>query len=127
MCLFAWCNLQPEALTDSLTYTTGRKYTLGEVQQMGARIAALRMAFNIRDCVRNIDFKVPGRMIGSPPLRGGPLKGVTVDMDTQVRDYLEAMGWDTQTGVPTKETLFGLGLDFVAVELFPSPSGRGLG
>jgi len=118
MCMFGWCNLKPEALTDSLTYTTGRKYTLEDVQQMGARIAALRMAFNIRDGVRNVDFPVPGRMIGSPPLTGGPLRGVTVDLDTQVRDYLEAMGWDTTTGVPTKETLLGLGLDFAAEALY---------
>ncbi len=119
MCMFAWCNLKPEALTDSLTCTTGKDYTLEEVQQMGDRIAALRMAFNVREGLRNVDFKVPGRMIGSPPLESGPLKGVTVDIDTQVAEYLEAMGWDTQTGVPKKETLLELGLDFAAAELYP--------
>ena len=56
-------------------------------------------------------------MIGSPPLQAGPLQGVAVDIDTQVHDYLEAMGWDTETGVPTKETL--LELDLVAAELHP--------
>ena len=60
-----------------------------------------------------------GRMIGSPPLEAGPLEGVTVDLDTQVRDYHEAMGWDTETGVPKKETLLQLGLDFAAAELHP--------
>jgi aldehyde:ferredoxin oxidoreductase len=117
MCLFAWCNLKPEALTDSLTYTTGKQYTLDEVQRMGARIAALRMVFNIREGMRNVNFQVPGRMIGRPPLESGPLKGVTIELDTQVRDYLAAMGWDTATGVPKKETLLNLGLDFVAAEL----------
>jgi aldehyde:ferredoxin oxidoreductase len=119
MCMFAWCNLRAEALTDSLTYTTGKNYTLDDVQQMGDRIAALRMAFNVREGVRNVDFEVPPRMIGSPPLQSGPLEGVTVDLDTQVREYLEAMGWDTETGVPEKETLVKLGLDFVAAELHP--------
>jgi len=119
MCMFAWCNLKAEALTDSLKYTLGRDYSLEDVQQMGARIAALRMAFNIREGVRNIDFQVPARLIGSPPLESGPLAGVTVDADTQVRDYLEAMGWDTETGAPKKETLLDLGLDFVAAELYP--------
>ena len=119
MCMFAWCNLKAEALSDSLTYTTGKKYTLDDVQKMGDRIAALRMAFNIREGKRNIDFKIPGRMIGSPPLEAGPVKGVTVDHKTQVTDYLTAMGWDTTTGIPTKETLESLGLDFVAAELHP--------
>jgi aldehyde:ferredoxin oxidoreductase len=118
LCMFSWANLKPDCLTDSLTYTTGKKYTLQDVQQIGDRIAALRMAFNIREGLRNIDFKLPGRMIGSPPLESGPLQGVTVDVDTQVREYLEAMGWDTETGVPKRETLLELGLDFVAAELY---------
>jgi aldehyde:ferredoxin oxidoreductase len=120
LCLFSWCNLKPEALTDSLKYTTGREYTLDEVQQMGDRIAALRMAFNLREGVRNVDLEIPGRMIGSPPLEGGPLKGVTVDLDTQVRDYLQAMGWDAETGVPSEATLQELGLNFVAADLHPA-------
>ena len=117
MCMFAWCCLKPEALTDSLTYTTGHHYTFDDVQKMGARIAALRMAFNLREGVRNVDIEIPGRMLGSPPLEKGPVAGVTVDLDTQVKDYLEAMGWDTETGVPRKETLLDLGLDFVAADL----------
>jgi len=120
MCMFAWCNLKPDVLTDSLKYTTGENFTLDEVQQMGDRIAALRTAFNLREGFRNIDLEVPGRAIGSPPLKDGPLEGVTVDIETQVRDYLEAMGWDTETGVPTRETLQGLGLDFVVADLHPA-------
>ncbi|HUT11226.1 MAG TPA: aldehyde ferredoxin oxidoreductase family protein [Thermoguttaceae bacterium] len=119
LCMFAWANLQPTCLTDSLKHTTGQDFSLEDVQVIGDRIAALRMAFNIREGVRNVDFKVPDRMIGSPPLASGPLAGVTVDLDTQVRDYLEAMGWDPESGVPTKETLERLGLDFVAADLHP--------
>ena len=115
--MFAWCIMQPESLTDSLTCTTGHEFTLDEIQEIGARIAALRIAFNLREGVRNVDIPVHGRLIGSPPLEAGPVAGVTVDLDTQVKDYLEAMGWDTETGVPTKETLEELGLDFVAADL----------
>ncbi|NQU75840.1 MAG: aldehyde ferredoxin oxidoreductase family protein, partial [Planctomycetes bacterium] len=53
MCMMGWVILKPEALTDSLTYTTGHEYTLDEVLEMGDRIAALRMAFNIREGVHN--------------------------------------------------------------------------
>ena len=120
MCMMAWVVLKPDALTDSLTYTTGHQYTLDEVLQMGDRIAALRMAFNIREGVRNTDFALPGRMIGSPPLESGPLAGVTVDVETQLREYLEVIGWDTRTGAPLEETLTKLGLDFVAADLYPN-------
>jgi aldehyde:ferredoxin oxidoreductase len=117
MCMFAWCSVPPEALVEALSYTTGHPYTLDEVQQIGARIAALRMSFNLREGVRNVDFPMHGRLIGNPPLEAGPVAGVTIDLDTQVRDYLAAMGWDTKTGVPTRETLQSLDLDFVAADL----------
>ena len=45
--------------------------------------------------------------------------GVTVDAETQLREYLEVIGWDTRTGAPLKETLTKLGLDFVAADLYP--------
>ncbi len=117
VCMFGWCCLPPEFLPELLTIVTGHPYTVDSVEKTGARIAALRIAFNLREGVRNVDIPLPGRMIGSPPLEAGPLAGVTVDVDTQVRDYLEAMGWDTKTGIPTKETLLDVGLDFVAADL----------
>ncbi len=117
MCMFAWCCLKPDALVDSLSFTTGHQYTLEDVQTMGDRIANLRIGFNLREGVRNVDFEVPGRAIGSPPLENGPVAGVTVDNQTQVREYLEAMGWDPQTGVPEKETLKDLGLEFMIADL----------
>jgi len=46
------------------------------------------------------------------------LWGVRLDADTEVAEYLAAMGWD-ETGKPKKETLEKLGLDFVAAELYP--------
>lgn len=118
-CMFAWIPLEPEVMVKSLTYTTGHEYTLDELDKIGARLATLRMAFNLREGMKNIDFHVPGRMLGNPPLEAGPLKGVTVDMDTQVREYLEAMGWDTETGIPTEETLRKLDLDFVVEDIYP--------
>jgi aldehyde:ferredoxin oxidoreductase len=64
-----------------------------------------------------VDIKIPDRILGKPPLQKGPLAGVTIDVDRQVHDYLEAMGWDTTTGVPKRETLKALDLDFVAADL----------
>ena len=117
MCLFAWAVLKPEALTDTLKGVTGHAYSLADIQKIGDRIAALRIAFNLREGFRNVDIRMHGRLTGSPPLEAGPLKGVTIDTKTQVKDFLTAMGWDPETGVPTKETLESLDLDFVAADL----------
>lgn len=117
MCLFGWSVLNPEALCDSLTYTTGQPCSLDDVMTIGARIATLRIAFNLREGVRNVDIEIPDRILGRPPLEAGPVAGVTIDLDTQVKDYCRAMGWDPDTGVPTPETLEKLGLEFVAADL----------
>ena len=119
MCMFALLTLKPSALTDSLTHVTGRRFTLDDVLTRGARIAALRTAFNQREGIRNIDFQLPDRAVGLPPLEAGPTKGRTVEVEAQVQDYLAAMGWDANTGAPTRETLEALGLEFAARDLYP--------
>lgn len=117
MCMFALLTLQPDSLTDSLSHVIGRQFTLDDVLATGARIATLRMAFNLREGVRNVELAVPPRVLGDPPLEKGPTAGRAVDLDAQVEDYLRAMGWDTKTGVPKQDTLKELGLDFVAEDL----------
>jgi len=119
VCMFAWVCLPPDCVPDLLTCVTGHKFTVDDVEKTGNRIAALRIGFNLREGVRNIDIEIPGRIVGKPPLEKGPVAGVTVDVDRQVHDYLEAMGWDVQTGVPRRETLLALELDFVAADLHP--------
>ncbi len=68
--------------------------------------------------MKNIDFKLPRRIVGDPPLQAGALKGITVNHDNQIREYLHYIGW-TEDGVPRKETLISLGLDFVIPDLYP--------
>jgi len=119
MCMFALLTLEPDVVGDSLTHVTGRKFTLEDALTAGARIAALRTAFNLREGVRSIEHDFPARVLGDPPLEAGPTAGRTVELDAQVEDYLNAMGWDPKTGVPREETLRELGLDFVAEDLGP--------
>ena len=117
LCLFASVIFRGDHFTSFFNSVMGTDYTLADLLEIGDRIATLRIAFNLREGMRNVDFKVPGRILGDPPLKKGPTAKVTVDNETQVRDYLAAMGWDPQTGVPTRQCLERLGLDFVAEEL----------
>ena len=117
LCLFAGVVMRGKDFPNFFNSVMGTDYTLDDLLEIGDRIATLRIAFNLREGLRNIDFQIPGRVLGNPPLPSGPTANVTLDNDTQVRDYLEAMGWDPQTGVPTTETLERLGLDFVAKDL----------
>jgi aldehyde:ferredoxin oxidoreductase len=101
-------------LVDALEAATGWDLTLGEVLMTGERINTLRHSFNLREGLNPKDFHVPGRVLGRPPLQDGATAGIEVDLDTQVKDYFEAMGWDPVTGLPSRNRLNALGLQHVA-------------
>ena len=112
-CWFATAIGPADALPKELSMTTGLEFTMDDMQEIGARTAALRMAFNIREGVISKDITLPGRVLGNPPLGSGATEGVTVDNVQEINDYLKAAGWDTPNGCPSEETLRRLGLDFV--------------
>ena len=97
-----------------MEYITGEHCTIDDLLTIGERIANLRMAFNMREGVTFSQWKVPGRMIGDPPLQAGPLKGITIDIKTLAVEYCEQMGWDPITGRPSPERLNDLDLGHVA-------------
>jgi len=113
MCMFGACCCPADSLPGFIAAVTGLDFTMDDVVKVGQRAATMRMAFTVREGNVPPKFKLPGRMLGKPPLQDGPVKGVTVDNETQTREYLEAMGWDPETAAPLPETLGELGLDDV--------------
>ena len=99
---------------------TGWNHTVEDYIRIGERIAAIRQAFNARDGINPAKFQLHGRLVGRPPLEDGPTKGVTVDIETQVREAFEALGWDLETGRPKRETLVALGMPDIAQALWPA-------
>ncbi|MFP4056724.1 MAG: aldehyde ferredoxin oxidoreductase family protein [Candidatus Brocadiia bacterium] len=116
VCMFGACSLPAQAQVDFLNAAMGTEWTMDDVLAVGDRIANLRIAFNLREGVKNAHFRVPGRVVGQPPLQEGPTKDVTVDLQVQQKEYFEEMGW-SEDGVPRAETLRSLGLDFVVPDL----------
>ncbi len=84
--------------------------SLEETMETGARIQTLRRMFNLREGITPSESRLPDRLAGIPPKTGGPLKGVTIDIDSLVREYYRAMQWDPDTGEPTDACLTRLGL-----------------
>ena len=78
------------------------------------RAADLRMAFEVRQGGNPVKREVPGRLVGSPPLREGPFKDFTLDWKTQEKEFLEACDWDAETTKPSRRKLEELGLKDVA-------------
>jgi aldehyde:ferredoxin oxidoreductase len=117
LCYFAVWVYGIEMIPQFMKHATGKDYTLEDLLVIGERIANLRMAFNIREGVKFSDWKVPGRMIGNPPLKTGPLKDIIIDLNTLTGEYCEKMGWDPQTGKPSQKKLEELGLEKVSKQL----------
>ena len=119
-CLFVyWAFPSINPIAEFMSAVTGWDITTDELLKTGERISNLRQAFNVREGLNPLQFKVPDRVLGRPPQKEGPLAGVTIDEDTLDREYLAAMDWDLKTAKPSKKKLQELGLEDVAQELWP--------
>ena len=117
VCLFAFLSYEWQFMPDFLSAVTGWPIDTAECYTIGERIADIRHAFNLREGLNPLRFEVPGRLLGVPAQTQGNVRGVTVDLDAQARDYCAAMEWDPVTAVPSRQRLLSLGLAEVARDL----------
>jgi aldehyde:ferredoxin oxidoreductase len=94
-----------------LRAATGWGVDEAEVLRTGQRIQVLRHAFNAREGITPTGVTLPARERGEPPQDGGPLAGVTLDMDAIAQSYCQALGIDHATGWPLAETARALDLE----------------
>ncbi len=124
-CRLQWVelpNFPLEYYPEIFKCVTGLDFTLEELLEKSERIFNLTRCFWKRE---NPDF---GRLDDQPPARFlkeevplGPTCGAKLTqgkVDYLLDDYYKLRGWD-QNGIPTKEKLEALGLDFVVEDLFP--------
>jgi aldehyde:ferredoxin oxidoreductase len=97
-------------LIEFFNAVTGLDVDISEVLETGARIQTLRQCFNVREGIRASDIRLPGRLLGKPPLAQGPLSNVTIDVDSLRQEYFQSMGWAPDSGQPQPQTLEKLDL-----------------
>ncbi len=115
LCLFVLASYpHVEALLDFLKAATGWDMTVEEILKAGERIGTLRHLFNLREGFNPLTYRVSGRLTGKPPMKQGPLAGITIDEETVNREFLEAMDWDRETTRPSRQKLEYLGLEKMA-------------
>jgi aldehyde:ferredoxin oxidoreductase len=117
LCLFVDVCFGPPMLVEFMSAVTGQPYTIDDFLKIGERISNLRHAFNLREGINPLQFKVPDRVLGKPAQTDGPLAGVTIDQESQIRGYLKAMDWNPVTCKPSKAKLEELGLGDIASSL----------
>ena len=115
-----WFNvlLGSDVVSQFVTAVTGHPYDTGTMMEVGERVSNIRQAFNVREGLNSVERNVPGRIAGTPPQTEGPAAGITVNIDERVSQYLKAMDWDLNTGIPSKQKLEQLGMADVAAALY---------
>jgi len=114
----AWQLYSMQQLVDAVRKITGWEVDVDELQRVGERRLNLLRAFNAREGIGREADVLPKKLYKS--LVGGKSDGyiVTEEEIEQAKDWYYAMsGWDVATGVPTREKLEELQLDWVADEL----------
>jgi len=105
--------LNLQRLSRLVTSLTGWEYKPADLMLISERAYNLKRCFNVREGISRRDDRLPKRMM--EPLRTGPTKGQSVrDLDGMLDEVYEALGWDRETGKPTREKLEELGLGDVA-------------
>jgi aldehyde:ferredoxin oxidoreductase len=105
LCVFSMFTGVPDALQRSMEAVTGKPFGIPEQFAAGARIINMQHAFNLREGVKPADCFVADRAVGKPPLTEGPTAGVTVDNKALARNFFNSIGWDMETGKPSRESL----------------------
>jgi aldehyde:ferredoxin oxidoreductase len=96
---------------------TGWSYTTNEAVKLGERVATLGRAFNLREGIAADQDTLPKRLMG--PTTKGALRNGGIDrqaMHDAVHTFYGMMGWDEETGVPTRSKLAELGISWAGEE-----------
>ncbi|MGY5853682.1 MAG: aldehyde ferredoxin oxidoreductase family protein [Candidatus Thorarchaeota archaeon] len=96
-----------------LPLATGEKSfgSTKKLTEIAERQVNLKRLFNAREGVTRASDKLPSRFTDEP-MPEGPGKGQVVDLEPMLDDYYTLRGWDLETGLPTKDTIRRLSLEW---------------
>jgi aldehyde:ferredoxin oxidoreductase len=111
----AWCLYGPAETAQLVRAVTGWNVTIDELMAVGARRLNLLRTFNAREGFTRKDDVLPKKFF--KPLAGtGPTAGVMIDkgeFEAALDGYYKLAGW-TNDGIPTRETLKKLDIEWAA-------------
>ncbi|MBI1848132.1 MAG: hypothetical protein HYR86_14325, partial [Candidatus Rokubacteria bacterium] len=117
VCIFT-TRTRLENVCRALSAATGWTYTVEEAMRFGRRTAAINRATALRGGYTPAVEKPSARYSSTP--HDGPAKGQAISQqwDTMVATWYKDVGYDQKTGRPLASTLKGLGLDWLAKDLW---------
>ncbi len=112
------CNFVPytfEERAEIINAATGWDMSPIEMFKVGERAITLARVFNLREGLTEADDRLPERSYG--PTRNGALADGGIDREElheAVHLFYGMMGWDEETGIPTRGKLEDLGIGWAA-------------
>jgi len=116
---YLWMEITVKDMADLFGMVTGVKVSEEEMKEKADRILALERAFIVREGITRKDDVFVGRFMDEP-IHGSPHDGLAFDREKwekMLDEYYDLVGWDKETGAPTRARLEALGLKDVADEL----------
>jgi len=95
---------------------TGLSMDAGAVVQVGERIVNIERAFLVREGITRKDDTMPSRFLREP-FTNGNSKGSVFEQEPMLDEYYAERGWDLRTGIPTRQRLRKLNLEYVADDI----------
>ncbi len=114
-----WQLYGPSDMAGLLAAATGWDVSVDDVQLIGQRRLNLMRAFNAREGLTRDQDTLPDKLF-TKVLEGGRTDGAVLEreeLEAGKAMYYEQAGWDAATGNPTRATLEGVGLGWVADDL----------
>lgn len=112
-CAFGGFAVTPQDYTEAIAAATGWSVTPDELRTVAERSWNLTRLFNVREGFSRKDDTLPERLFTQASTKG-PSRGHVVDRDAfekMLDEYYRLVGWEKDTGIPTKEKLQSLGIE----------------
>jgi aldehyde:ferredoxin oxidoreductase len=117
-CKFMGMALEAKEWCDVVKALTGWDFDVQEFRRAGERIYNLERGFNVREGITRKEDTLPARLL-EEPLPEGPAEGHVNNIAPMLDRYYRCRRWDVETGIPSRQVLHELDLDFVADQIFP--------
>ncbi len=119
-CKFMAILLSAGELVDLVRAATGWDFDQEEFRKCGERLQTMARAYCAREGMRREHDILPARLM-LDPLPDGPARGMVLDRPSleKMKDaYYELRGWDVATGIPSRERLHELDLDYLIPQVW---------
>ncbi|MCR4443033.1 MAG: aldehyde ferredoxin oxidoreductase family protein [Peptococcaceae bacterium] len=106
----------PEDLSEFMFLITGENISPEQLFVFGSRLNNIERAFNLLHAGFKRKDDYPPRKLIDIPVNDGPYKGDRIELaewDKMLDEYYSCHGWDPETGLPTRNCLKDLNLEFV--------------